>query len=94
MALSLMHPLPPKRRAIKNGAELIKLVYELNPLSCPRCSHLMRIISIINDQLVVDKILKHLDLWQPQAPSPPVSKETKIVEEAIYDYGFFVYLPA
>ena len=54
----------------------------------------MRIISIINDQLVVDKILKHLDLWQPQAPSPPVSKETKIVEEAIYDYGFFVYLPA
>ena len=54
----------------------------------------MRIISIINDQLVVDKILKHLDLWQPQAHSPPVSEETKIVEEAMYDYSFFDYLPA
>jgi len=29
-----------------------------------------------------------------QAYSPPVSKETKIVEEAIYDYSFFDYLPA
>jgi hypothetical protein len=42
----------------------------------------------------VEKILKHLDLWQPQAHSPPESKETKIVEEAIYDYSFFDYLPA
>jgi hypothetical protein len=54
----------------------------------------MRIIAIINDPLVVEKILKHLDLWQPQAHSPPVNEETKIVEEAIYDYSFFDYLPA
>jgi hypothetical protein len=78
----------------------------------------MRIVSIINDPLVVEKILKHLDLWRrarstadawpppvekilkhldlwrPQAHSPPVSKETKIVEEALYDYTFFDYLPA
>ena len=56
--------------------------------------HEMRIVAIINDQLVVEKILKHLGLWQPQAHSPPVSKETRIVEEAIYDYSFFDYLPA
>jgi len=46
----------------------------------------MRIVAIINDQLVVEKILKHLDLW--------LNKETKIVEEVIYDYSFFDYLPA
>jgi hypothetical protein len=54
----------------------------------------MRIVAIINDHLVVEKILKHLDLSQPQAHSPPVNEETKIVEEAIYDYSFFDYLPA
>jgi hypothetical protein len=54
----------------------------------------MRIVAIINDPLVVEKILKHLDLWHPLAHSPPVNEETKIVEEAIYDYSFFDYLPA
>ena len=54
----------------------------------------MRIVAIINDPLVVEKILKHLDLWLPQAHSPPMNKETKIVEEVIYDYSFFDYLPA
>ena len=54
----------------------------------------MRIVSIINDPLVVEKILKHLNLWQPQAHSPPMSEVNKIVEETIYDYRFFDYLPA
>ena len=54
----------------------------------------MKIVSLINYWLVVKKILKHLDLWQPQAHSPPVNKETKIVEDAVYDYCFFDYLPA
>jgi hypothetical protein len=26
----------------------------------------MRIVAIINNPLVVEKILKHLDLWHPQ----------------------------
>ena len=39
-ALSYAPP-PPKKACSKKWAELIKLVYEINPLSCPRCSHLM-----------------------------------------------------
>jgi hypothetical protein len=78
----------------KKWAELTKLVYEVDPLQCPKCLHEMRIVAIINDPLVVEKILKHLDLWRYQAHSPPVSNETKIVEEALYDYTFFDYLPA
>jgi hypothetical protein len=54
----------------------------------------MKIVAIINDQFVVEKILKHLNLWQPLAHSPPVNDETKIVEEATYDYSFFDYLTA
>ena len=86
-------PPPPKKTCNKKWAELIKLVYEVNPLLCPQCLHEMRIVAIINDQLIVEKILKHLDLWQPLAHGPPM-KETRIVEEAIYDYSFFDYLPA
>jgi len=84
---------PPKKACSKKWAELIKLIYEVNPLRCPKCQHEMRIVAIINDPLVVEKILKHLDLWRPQVHSPPVNKETRIVEEVIYDYSFFDYLP-
>ena len=51
-------------------------------------------ISIIDSPEIVEKILRHLDLWQPQAHNPPVNKEIKIVEEAMNDYSFFDYLPA
>jgi hypothetical protein len=67
--------LPLKRRAVKKWAELIKLVYEVNPLQCPKCHQEMRIVAIINDPPIVERILKHLDLWQPQAHSPPVNKD-------------------
>ena len=52
----------------------------------------MRIVAIINDPPDVERILKHLHLWQPQAHSPPVNQESKIVEDAIYDYSLFDYL--
>ena len=56
-------PPPPKKACSKKWAELIKLVYEVDPLQCPQCQHEMRIVAIINDPFVVEKILKHLDLW-------------------------------
>jgi len=67
---------------------------EVDPLCCPRCSHHMRIISIIDQPETIEKILRHLDLWHPKAHSPPLSEENKIIEETIYDYSFFDYLPA
>ena len=52
----------------------------------------MRIISIIDQPEIIEKILKHCDLWQPQAHGPPLNKEEKIVEETIYEYSLFDYL--
>ena len=54
----------------------------------------MRIVAVINDPFVVEKILKHLDLWKHQAHSPLVNEEIRIIEEVIYDFTFFDYLPA
>jgi hypothetical protein len=41
--------------------ELIKRIYEVEPLICPTCQAEMRIIAFIVDYAVVDRILRHLD---------------------------------
>ena len=55
----------------KNWARLIKKIYEVDPLRCPKCQGVMRIISFIDDQEVVKKILKHLGLWLVKSKPPP-----------------------
>jgi len=64
-------------RARSAWARLIRKVYEADPLECPKCKGPMRIIALIDDPLVVRRILEHLRLWQPEAMerSPPVPPE-------------------
>jgi len=60
-------------------ARLIKQVYEVDPLVCPRCGGEMRIIAFIEQPEVIEKILTHLGLcsalsWSKgpaSAHSPP-----------------------
>ncbi len=44
----------------RRWALLIKRVYEQDPLVCPSCGSEMRVISVILDPKVIDKILSHL----------------------------------
>ncbi len=54
------------RRSARAGwAKLIYRVYEVDPLTCPRCDGAMRVITLIHDPLVIQQILKHLGLWDP-----------------------------
>ena len=46
-------------------------IYEVDPLTCPRCSGKMKVISVIEDSKIVKKILKHLGLWDQKARPPP-----------------------
>ena len=61
----------------KNWARLIQKIYEVDPLTCPKCRGIMRIISFIEDREVIKAILKHLGLWlvksrpTPKAHAPP-----------------------
>ena len=68
-------PCPPSaREARKRWAALIKQVYEINPLACPKCSSEMKIIAFIERRQteVVEKILRHCGLWEePPARDPP-----------------------
>ena len=41
----------------KSWARLIQKIYEVDPLTCPKCSGAMRVISFIEDEEVIKKIL-------------------------------------
>jgi hypothetical protein len=52
---------------------LIKKVYKADPLICPRCSGRLKIVSLIDAPVVIERILRHLKLWDrpERAPPPP-----------------------
>jgi len=55
----------------KDWARLIQKIYEVDPLTCPKCQGRMRILAFIEDDQVIKKILKHLGLWEVKARPPP-----------------------
>ena len=63
----------PRRKIRKSWARLIAKVYLTDPLQCPKCSGKMRIISFIEEEAVIKKILVHLDLWENEDHSTSVS---------------------
>jgi len=67
-------------------ARLIKRVYEADPLVCPRCSGPMKIISLIGDAPVIEKVLRHLKLWdRPERPPPPPAAQRVHYDEEFAD---------
>ena len=57
--------------AKQNWARLIQQIYEVDPLVCPKCQGQMKIISIIDDCEIIDKVLKHQNLWDIRNHDPP-----------------------
>jgi ribosomal protein S27E len=56
----------------KGWAEMIRKVYEIDPLLCPSCGGQMKIISFIEDPKAIDRIIRHLKLsFQAERPPPP-----------------------
>jgi hypothetical protein len=44
----------------KGWAEMIRKVYEVDPMLCPECGGRMRFIAFLTDYSVVDRIINHL----------------------------------
>ena len=84
---------PYRRKCRMTWATLIKVVYEVDPLKCPKCGGTMQIASFIEkatQQAVVEGILRHCGLWKVAPPRPPpVTEPTDTFEEPALDYGFF-----
>jgi hypothetical protein len=52
--------------------EVIRKVYEVDPLRCPACGGQMRIISFIEETKTIDRIIRHLELnFEAERPPPP-----------------------
>jgi len=47
-------------------ARLMQKVYEVDPLACVNCGSNVRFSAFIDDVDVVERILKHLKVWDPQ----------------------------
>jgi hypothetical protein len=75
---------------------LIKKVYEVDPLLCPKCGGQMKIIAFLErrDQAaVINRILKHRGLWDdpPARASPgPAPPEQTILELEYIDTDEFL----
>ena len=56
----------PPAGSLSTWAMLIKLVYEVDPLACPRCGSTLKIINFIKPRQwdVIEWILRHCGLWE------------------------------
>jgi len=64
----------PYRAALRRRwAELIRRVYEVDPLVCPRCGSEMRVIGFITQPALIDRILDHLRRRDKIPRPPPLS---------------------
>jgi len=51
--------------------ELIKKIWEADPLECPKCGGEMKVIALIDERSVIEKILRHLGIWEEEESRVP-----------------------
>ena len=56
----------PKKVPSLTWCEYIKKIWKDDPLICPECAQKMRITSFITQGSIINKILKHLGLWDEE----------------------------
>ena len=66
-------PMPESSRCSQSWAMLIKRVYEVDALACPKCGGQMKVIAFIEPTqgAVIEKIMRHCGLWNQSAPRAP-----------------------
>jgi len=85
--LSAKEPILSSKEYRRRWAELIKKVYEVDPLICPKCGGKMSIIAFVKEQPIIHKILSHKGLLQVHSHSPPQEAPSakELIRVACYD---------
>ena len=60
----------------EGSLRLLRRVAEVDPLECPNCGGEMKIIALIDEAAVIEKILRHLGLWVDYGASRAPPDET------------------
>ena len=55
----------------KGWAEMIRKVYEIDPMVCPECGGTMKVVAFITNYPAVDRIIDHLKLTFVAEKPPP-----------------------
>ncbi len=79
-----MSPPPPLTRL----RDLIRKVWDADPLLCPNCGGQMKLIAVIEDGETIEKLLRHLNLWEdrrPARPPPTLAPPEQTTYEPFYD---------
>ena len=50
---------------------MIRKVYEVDPMICPRCGGRVRVVAFLTEYAVVDRIIRHLELTFVAEKPPP-----------------------
>ena len=62
---------------------MIRKVYEVDLIVCPKCGGSMEIIAFITDYEAVDRIIRHLKLtFEAERPPPPHNVQQKLMMAA------------
>ena len=74
---------------------MIRKVYEVDLMTCPRCGGAMRVVAFLTEHAVVDRIIDHLKLtFIAERPPPPQAALPELLWEADPPAGYFPDPPA
>ena len=79
-----------KRAVCKSWGGLIKKVYEIDPLQCPKCGRSMKIKAFITDPEQLRRICKNLGLPDWRAP-PEMGKDRKLQVSDLEEFSFWAF---
>jgi ribosomal protein S27E len=67
-----------RRLPAKGWAAMIRKVYEVDPMVCPKCGGQMKVVAFITDYAAVDRIIDHLKLTFVAEKPPPSRVLTEV----------------
>jgi len=67
-----------RRLPAKGWAAMIRKVYEVDPMVCPKCGSRMKVVAFLTEHAVVDRIIDHLKLTFVAAKPPPSHVFTEV----------------
>ncbi len=73
----------PRRITSAKWRELIKKVWEADPLLCPKCQKEMRIVALIDDRELIERILRHFGLWEQGVGVLPARAPPELADRVI-----------
>jgi hypothetical protein len=73
---------------------MIRKVFEVDPMTCPKCGGRMKVVAFLTEHAVVDRIIDHLKLTFAAEKPPPEAAHQELLWEADPPAGYFPDPPA